>query len=58
MEVENKMRIEKSRLPISQQAEIEYAESLAAQHKAVQDYNIMMGNLEDPSEDEEGEEDE
>ena len=25
----------------------------AAQTKAVQDYNIMMGNLEDPSEDEE-----
>ena len=47
------MRIEKNAIPINKQAEIEYAESLAAQHKAVQDYNIMMGNLEDPSEDEE-----
>ena len=28
----------------------------AAKSKAVQDYNIMMGNIEDPTEDEEEEE--
>lgn len=31
----------------------ENARALAEEMKAVQDYNIMMGNLEDPSEDEE-----
>ena len=54
------MRIERLAMTPEQQAEQERAEALAAESKAVQDYNIMMGNLEDPSEDEEegGEEDE
>lgn len=55
------MRTEKLSMTPQQQAEQEYAEALAAKSKAVQDYNIMMGNLEDPSEDEDekgGEEDE
>ena len=48
------MRIEKLAVTPEQQAEQEYTDSLAARSKAVQDYNIMMGNLEDPEE--EGEE--
>ncbi len=43
-------------MPLNKQAEQEYADAQAAQTKAVQDYNIMMGNLEDPSEDDEEEE--
>lgn len=46
------MRIEKLAVTPEQQAEQEYAEALTAKNKAVQDYNIMMGNLEDPEEDE------
>jgi hypothetical protein len=34
----------------------EIARAMAAQTKAVQDYNIMMGILDDPSEDEEEDE--
>jgi hypothetical protein len=52
------MRINKLSIPLEQQAEQEYAQAVAAHNKAVQDYNIMMGNLEDPSEEDEGEEDE
>ena len=53
------MKIGKLSMPLNEMAELEYAKALAAQHKAVQDYNIMMGILEDPmAEDEEGEEDE
>ena len=47
------MRIEKLGISLEQQAEQENAEALAAKNKAVQDYNIMMGNLEDPEEEEE-----
>ncbi|MBQ3281544.1 MAG: hypothetical protein IJH41_03950 [Eubacterium sp.] len=47
------MRIQKLAVTPEQQAEQEYAEALAAKSKAVQDYNIMMGNLEDPEEEEE-----
>lgn len=50
------MIIEKLSMTPQQQAEQEYAEALSAKNKAVQDYNIMMGNLEDPSEEEEGDE--
>lgn len=50
------MRAEKLAMTLQQQAEQEYAEALAAKSKAVQDYNIMMGNLEDPEEEEEEEE--
>ena len=47
------MRIEKLAMTPEQQAEQEYAESQAARAQAVQDYNIMMGILEDPEEEEE-----
>lgn len=50
------MRIEKLAITPEQQAEQENAEALAAKNKAVQDYNIMLGNLEDPEEEEEEEE--
>ena len=49
------MRVEKNATPLDKQAEQEYADAQAVQTKAVQDYNIMMGNLEDPSEGEEEE---
>ena len=49
--------IEENALPLEKQAEAEKTASRAARSKAVEDYNIMMGNLEDPSE-EEDEEDE
>ena len=49
------MRINKLSMTLEQQAEQEYAQAVAARNKAVQDYNIMMGNLEDPSDDEEEE---
>lgn len=49
------MRVEKNAMPLDKQAEQEYADAQAVQTKAVQDYNIMMGNLEDPSEGEEEE---
>ena len=49
------MRINKLSMPLEQQAEQEYAQAVAAYNKAVQDYNIMMGNLEDPSDEEEEE---
>lgn len=51
------MKVERLGITIEQQAEQEYAASIAARSKAVEDYNIMMGNLEDPTE-EEDEEDE
>lgn len=47
------MVIEKLSMTPQQQAEKENAEALAARTQAIQDYNIAMGNLEDPSEDEE-----
>lgn len=46
------MRIEKNATPVNQQAGEEYAAAIAANNKAVTDYNIMMGNLEDPGEEE------
>lgn len=49
------MVYKKLSVSVEEQAEQEYAASLAARSKAVEDYNIMMGNLEDPMEDEEGE---
>lgn len=52
------MIVNKLGMTVAEQAEKEYAQAVSAHNKAVQDYNIMMGNLEDPSEDEEGEEDE
>lgn len=52
------MRIEKLGISIEEQAAMEYALALAAQTKATQDYNIMMGNLDDPEEESEDETDE
>ncbi len=51
------MKVERLGMSIEKMTETEYAEAQAARAKAVQDYNIMMGNIEDPSE-EEDEEDE
>ena len=48
------MIIEKIPFSPNEQAEKEYTDYLAAKAKAVNDYNIMMGNIEDP----EAEEDE
>lgn len=45
--------IEENALPLEKQAEAEKAASQAARSKAVEDYNIMMGNLEDPEEEDE-----
>ena len=52
----NRMQIQKLNETIEQQTERERAQAMAAHSKAVQDYNIMMGNLEDPSEEEEEDE--
>lgn len=52
------MKVEKIAMSVEELAEMEYAKSIAEQQKAITDYNIMMGNLEDPAEDEGGEEDE
>lgn len=48
--------IEERMLKLEQDATNARAE--AAKVQAVQSYNVMMGNIEDPSEDEEDEEDE
>ena len=52
------MLIEKLGMSVEEQADYEYAKSCTERQRAVQDYNIMMGNLEDPSEEEEEEIDE
>lgn len=51
------MKIEKAVISVEQQTEQELAIAQAARAKAVEDYNIMMGNIEDPAdmEDEENE---
>lgn len=49
------MRINKLGMSIEEQTEMERAQATAAHNKAVQDYNIMMGNLDDPSEEEDDE---
>ena len=48
-----KMKVEKLHTTIEQQAEQEYSAHLSARAKAIEDYNIMMGNIEDPAEGEE-----
>lgn len=50
------MYINKLGISIEEQAESEMAQATAAHNKAVQDYNIMMGVLEDPSEEDEDDE--
>lgn len=47
------MKVERLAIPIEQMAEQEYAVFLAARAKAVEDYNVMLGNIEDPTEEEE-----
>ena len=47
------VKIQETGMPLDKQAEQEYAASLAEDVKAVQDYNIMMGILEDPMAEEE-----
>lgn len=42
--------ITKIGMPLDKMAEAEYAASQAERSTAIQDYNIMMGNLEDPGE--------
>ena len=49
------MIIRRLGISIEEQAEQEHAASLATRAKAVEDYNIMMGNLEDPMETEDEE---
>lgn len=46
------MIVEKLAISLEEQAEREYAACLAVRSKAVEDYNIMMGNIEDPEEEE------
>lgn len=46
------VKIERQTTPLEEQAEKDYAAYLASRSKAVEDYNIMMGNLEDPEEEE------
>lgn len=53
------MKVQRLGITIEQQTESERAAAVAERNRAVQEYNIMMGLLEDPSEDDtEGEEDE
>lgn len=47
------MRIERLNMTIEQQAEQERANAISARLMAIEDYNIMMGNIEDPQEGEE-----
>lgn len=47
------MVIIRNSVPLDKQAEQEYAAAIVEDTKAVQDYNIMMGILEDPTEEEE-----
>lgn len=49
------MYVEKLRMSVLEQAEMERANALSAKEAAVQDYNMMMGNLEDPEEEEDDE---
>lgn len=50
------MRIEKLNVSIEEQVEQERTKSNAAHVRAVTDYNMMMGILEDPSEEDEADE--
>lgn len=52
------MRVVKMHMSVEEQAEMEYANAQAAKTQAVQDYNIMMGTIEDPSEEPDDEEEE
>lgn len=49
------MKIVKLGMTIEDQTALEHAQALAAQLKATQDYNVMMGYIEDPSESEDEE---
>lgn len=52
----SKVEIERNHAPLNEQAKAEYAAFLSARAKAIEDYNIMMGNLEDPTFEEDEEE--
>ena len=45
----------RNNMPLTDRAKLENAEAREAQLLAVLEYNIMMGNIEDPAEDEEDE---
>lgn len=47
------MIVEKITMPLDKQAEQEHAAAVTEDVKAVQEYNIMMGVLEDPMAEEE-----
>ena len=49
------VRAQKLNMSVEEQAEMEYTNYLAAKSKAVEDFNVMIGNIEDPSEDDEEE---
>jgi len=52
------MLLKRRKMDLPDLADIENAQAMTAQLKAMTDYNIMMGNIEDPMEDQEDEEDE
>lgn len=52
------IRIQKLLQSIQEMTEQEYSQSTAMHVRAIADYNLMMGILEDPNEEEEDEEDE
>ena len=54
MEKQMKSIITKFRNTIAERKDIENAIAEAEEMKAIYDYNIMMGNIEDPQEDEDG----
>ncbi len=43
----------RNNMNLKEKAELEYTEAIALQQKAMIDYNIMLGNIEDPEEEEE-----
>jgi len=47
------MKIERATMSIAEKAMLENAIAKEEENKAMIDYNIMMGNLEDPSDEEE-----
>lgn len=50
--------IKRNHMDLKEKAELENTEAMTLQQKAMLDYNIMLGNLDDPTEEEGGEEDE
>jgi 4'-phosphopantetheinyl transferase EntD len=50
------MKVNRLGITIEEQTEQERAAAVAAHIAAITDYNVMMGNLEDPAEEEDEEE--